>query len=924
MIDWLKNNRWVATSAALSFLAAVSFFFPAQQYTRWFGVAVLLYCIPYLVRSLKPDITLWLDGKYPNWGKIVSDITPYAIASIGTLICLGPITLGNMPISQDHANHYFFTQILVDNMLSEGRLFGWTDRLGNGYPFGDIHYTLCYFVTALPRLLSFGLVDAKTSYAIGIVIVWLASSLAVVAIARRLKAGPFSSGLAGIAMAIDVGSDREGGWTYSMFHGVWPQKLGVAMWIFSLLSLFCLAEKTTTKRLAVTSLLIGVSLWVHPMNAVTFLIAGVLLIAVRLLYRSSREADSYRGVFRLFVPLVIGALIGLLWIIRMIEGGEDMQTMAVYWEQLSQLGARAFESSLFEHTFPIVTALSIVGTVAALRLGGRFRYFAVLLPAVLVTIGSMDLVLSTDLGLVKAFRSLQYRRFSMPAKPFWYALAALGVSISARGILAGQAAERARTILHGPAFRIMAAILFAPIALGVVQAMPSLITSPSSRPLTIESAKETRNLREIGEILDKEAERLGSSRVHRAVYFEKPGHGGRYPMLAISDAGFGMLPTLFPPAQNYRRLARTTSTEAMRQAGVSVIISRWSVEHDRLEDLGKFGAHHVYRFRDLPPQSAILEGPGKAEIIAWSDENRVIKLSGVNEQTTLTLMMPPHRKWSAYLGDKETALYESSRRGVIASEIEGLRNGELRLVYKDSILENVCFVLGLALVLICVAGLFIKSRPVPFIWTEGKQLASAYRILSFGLLAACVFTLAGWSYASRAGVRSEWLSNEGSDAKVTVLHRRGATRFTSTKESFCVKPHTRDPAWGCNDFNLAPRIAPTKGRGGKIPSCLSVGIPPKGSSQVEFALPSDASVVKGRLHIARGSYKHGGGAISGEILFDPDESTSTPIGEANRSGKGFNTEVPQSASTIVFNLKNKKNKPLRACIEAVAISSTAR
>ncbi len=923
MIEWLKNKRWVATSAVLSILAAVSFCFPAQQYTRWLGVAVLLYCVPHFVRSLTPDVTSWLNSKNTDWGMIASNITPYAIASMGTLICLGPIALGNMPISQDHANHYFFTQILVD-MLAEGRLFGWTDRLGNGYPFGDIHYTLCYFVTALPRLLSFGLIDAKTSYAIGIVIVWLASSLAVVAVARRLKAGPLSSGLAGIAMAIDVGSDREGGWTYSMFHGVWPQKLGVAMWIFSLLTLWSLAEKTTTRRLAAASLLIGFSLWVHPMNAVTFLIAGVLLIAVRLLQRSSGMADSYRGVFRLFVPLVIGALIGLLWIIRMIEGGEDMQTMAVYWEQLSQLGARAFSSSLFEHTFPIVTALSIVGSVAALKIGGRFRLFAVLLPVVLITIGSMDLVLSTDLGLVKAFRSLQYRRFSMPAKPFWYALAALGVTISARGMLAVRISERARAVVQGPAPRIVTAILFAPIALGVVQAMPSLITSPSARPLTIESAREAKNLREISKILDEEAKRLGSSRVHRAVYFEKPGHGGRYPMLSISDAGFGMLPTLFPPAQNYRHLARTTSPEAMRQAGVSVIISRWPVKHNKLENLGKFGAHHVYRFRDLPVRSVKLEGPGKADVIAWSDENRVIKLSGVNEQTRLTLMMPPHRKWHAYQGDEEIALYESQQSKVIASEIEGLRDGELRLVYKDSTLEKVCFVLGLALVLVCVAGLIIKSRPVPFIWTEGKQLASAYRILSFGLFAASVVTLAGWSYASHLGVRNEWLSGEDSDVKVTVLHRQGATRFDSTKDRFCVKPHTRDPAWGCNDFNLAPRIAPTRGRGGKIPSCLSVGIPPKGGSQVEFALPSDASIVKGRLHIARGSNKHGSGVISGEILFDLDESTSTPIGMATRNGTGFSTEVPKSASTVIFDLKNKKNKPLRACIEAVAISGAAR
>jgi len=911
--DWLARHGRDAGFALAAILAAGSLALPAGLGARWAATAVLILCLGSLLREWYPRATAALDARRTGWRELAARWLPYLAVAAGTLIALGPVALGQMPVSQDHANHYQFTEILVHDMIPSGRLFGWTDRVGAGYPFGDIHYTLCYLVTGLAHLASFRLIGLDTSYAIGICIAWLVSSLAVVALARRLGAGPFGSALAGLANAVDVGSDREGGWTYSMFHGVWPQQFATGIWVLALLALWRLTEKGDTRRLALASLLGGLSIWIHPMSSVVLLLTGIVLFAVRLLHRDpARDPGDPRGAIRLIPALGLAGLIGTIWAVRMMVWGDSMWSGEVYWEQLPQLAARALGESLFEHQLAPVAVLSLAGAFAALRSRRRFALLLVLLAAVLLAVGAMDLVLGSDLGLAGGpFKTLQYRRFSIPVKPLWFALAALGLSAIARGVATGLG-DRLRTATTGLALRVAIAVVLAPLTWACVDALPGLIQSPAARPLTLRRAGEVQNNAAIARLLDQEKRRLGW-RIKRAVYWEKPGYGGRYPMLAMADAGFGMLPTVFPPAQNFTDIARTTDVATMRRLGTSIIVSRWPVEHGEVTQIGRFGAHRVYRISTPPRAPTEVRGPGRAGVTAWGDEVKALRIEGATAATRVVLSMTPFRKWTAEQDGRSLDLVPTRVDGVMLTELRGARDGDVRLTYADTGAENAAFAAGAVALLACLVGLALRPRPLPGPWPPSR-LAPVYRWLTWALAALFAGLLvAAWA-AGDAAVDREWLAGEiEGTAVVAVLHRQGVAEFETRPERYCVRPHTRDPGWGCSEADLAPRLAPAEVRRGKIPSCLSVGVPPKGSTSVTFHLPGAARTVKGVLHAESGS-------VGAAIRFDTLPSSRTRLEPAVTKGRRFRAPVPEAATSVTFELDNERTKPTRVCIEAVAIS----
>jgi hypothetical protein len=207
---------------------------PVRIVVKWGAVALLLFAGGELVRRFGPGLAerakLRLSGVLGRGRQLA----PYAFVTLVTLWLLGPVALGQMPATQDHASHYLATDIFVKDMIGSGRLFGWTERLGAGYPFGDLYPTLSYLVTGLLHLVTLGRVPLDVSYAFGMTLIWLILALGVARLAHRLANG-WAAAFAGIAIAADPGADREGGWGYAMFHGVWTQQLAVGFWVLALL-----------------------------------------------------------------------------------------------------------------------------------------------------------------------------------------------------------------------------------------------------------------------------------------------------------------------------------------------------------------------------------------------------------------------------------------------------------------------------------------------------------------------------------------------------------------------------------------------------------------------------------------------------------------------------------------------------------------
>jgi hypothetical protein len=104
-------------------------------------------------------------------------------------------------------------------------------------------------------------------------------------------------------------------------------------------------------------------------------------------------------------------------------------------------------------------------------------------------------------------------------------------------------------------------------------------------------------------------------------------------------------------------------------------------------------------------------------------------------------------------------------------------------------------------------------------------------------------------------------------------------------------------------------------RRGKVPSCLSVGIPPKGRTSVAFDLPGAARAVKGLLHSERGK-----SGIRASLVFDRAGSSPMQLETAGKQGRRFRAAVPTGSDRATFRFASDRGKPARICIEAVALT----
>jgi hypothetical protein len=876
---------------------------PGRFTTRWLALALLLIAGAELVRRAAPRVVAWVGVHRPAWLAGSGRWLPALTVALLTLWLLGPVAIGQMPASQDHASHYLATDILVRDLIGSGRLFGWTERLGAGYPYGDLYPTLSYLSTGLAHLVSFRLIPLGVSYAFGICIVWLLVSLGVSRIAQRLGNG-WAAVFAGFWAAADPGADREGGWGYAMFHGVWTQQLGVGLWLFAILALWRLTERADTRRLALAGLLCGLTLLAHPLNSICLLISGGLMVLVRLVGVRDQPA---RGALRLVPALALGGLIGLAWVVRMYTNGDKIQSIPVYWAPLPEIMGNALNLGPFENLPAFISVFGLVGVAYALYSRDLFARYIVLLGGVLLALGSMELVNALDLGLSGGtFRVLQYRRFSIPIKALFLALSGVGFWVVARGIR--DAARKAIDDGAGNALRALTAVALAPAAFALLYALPYLHEAPSARPLTLRRAGELEHTRAILGVLKQEAQRLPAGALRRGVYIERPGTGGRYPTLALVDAGYGLLPNLFIPAQNFAALARTEQREVMHRLGASVLITRWPVTDPLLEPIAQHGGHTVYRFTKPPAPPVEVEGPGRADVIAWRPQEKVLRLSGVRPETRLTLAMSPYSKWQAHQGERAVPLGVRLVQGVQLISIQGASDGELVIDYHDLKRETAAGWVGALSFLVCLIGVALRPRPL-FTEPSPATLRRVYRALG----AACaLFTLATVLWVWRRSTQAEneeWLLGEPPGSTLgEVLHLGTPDKLTFTPELFCVEEYGRDPGWGCTENQLRPVLAAGAVRTERIPSCLLVGVPPLGKTMLSYRIPRGTAAIKGRLqNTGRGS------GVGGTLLFSSGVATPLVL------DRNFRNVPPAGARSVFIELQNHSSMMSRVCLEAVTI-----
>ncbi len=788
-------------------------------------------------------------------------LIPYGIVAIGVFWAYWPAPF-DLPINQDHGHHFLATKVFVDELLASGNLFGWTDTIAGGLPFGDVYATPAYFATSWLHLVTLTLVPLEFSYSFAIVVAWLLAGFVAVGLTREIVPhAVFSPALAGLAFVLDPGGDREGGWVYSGFHAVWPQFLATAVMALGVWFLIRFFRQPNGRRFALASLTFGSAIWLHPMVALNLAWLAPVTFGVALYHAWSGDGDVRRAIPWLVPLFGLAALIGLGFFIRMLSVDEEIASYSAHGDTLWLFGRNLLAGEPFQNQLVFLSIVALIGAVAAAARRDIAATLIVALTSLFVLLGSMELVLGTSAGSSDWLPLLMYRRFFVSAKPFWFVLIGVGFSTIWMGLRAVAAMSKSNAV------SVFAVLMLTPISFALLTSLDALTPSPVGGVLGYNASGIGKDLDAMVDLLAKEQKELELERTV-VVDWRERGDGAHYKLFVFAKSDSRYIATNRPPCQALDTIISQRSVAGMKWLGATHILSEHKKSFGDAKLVGSSGTFHLYRLvKEQPKPPLKLKGKGELEVVSWEPMRREIKLTEVDEKSVLIVGQPPFSKWSASIGGAELALDSTKHHGVKVVQIAGLKSGTLVLEYKDSFAENFLFTLAVLLCLLLVvvawlggplpqkaAKLAVLNRPVPAGSDEVQKIILIAGTVATGLV--FIIMVLGLPAAGTSALEAFWLTGEPEDAEVLqVLHEHEPESFKYRPNPYCVRAFSRNPRTGCTEESLFPRLDAGRVRDERIHACMRIGVPDKGEAKATFDLPEGTTHVKGHIETGRKGLK---------------------------------------------------------------------
>lgn len=816
---------------------------------RWLGTAMLLggaWELRYIVR--RPPLLL-------------RRLAPVVVLLGAYVGLFWELLLGRPPGSRDHAIHYYQTRLLWEELIPSGRLWGWSDTLGAGYPYGESYPVLGYLLGGVSNAVTFGVVGPRASYAWGIAITWALGMVAVgwlaYTIVSAMRPGDRSAArwafcAGGLLWLFDAGASRQGGWNYLLFHGVWPQMFSAVLWALSLTLTLRALERPSPRRIAAAALVLGASVTAHPFGMLAAAAsAGLLLVAV----------FAFPGVmpapFRTWALVHLGAAAVAVSVVLVFFGSAaGMARSPVQWSPLGQLSYETLTGGLFPTHWAWLGPLFILGLFAIARRPSTLGLFSVLLCAALVVLGSHESMTVLRLDLVVAgFKNLQFPRYTIELKPVMFAIAGVGavlLPVAVRSVAPALRPSRPRAWL----FAALAAPFLASFApdLGRLKTRPvGALDTLEAHPEGIEEAAMLALLR------DEAAAADGPLKV---AYLRHGMGGGMFPIYAIADAGADLVLDGHIAAVNFKHRIRRDPT-GYDALGVTHVIhdrplgEREKIFADRLRELDTFGRYHVARYVPEATMPRVRIDHGSAAVTTDEDEHIRIDVD-TPEPATVLLRQAPHLRWQATFNGEPIDIDAAKRiTGLTLLSVRVPGSGQLELTYRRTPTERAA---GWLSVFAWVVGLgaLALGRPLRFrarptlpnaswpvaVLLVAVALVGVQRVQTTNLQRTWQHFAADRAYRGAPMPDDDDASEDQRPQLVRDLVDEDAVVFKRTPTLVCNGLTGKDVLAGCSEAEHRP-VRATTYRAPYLFRCLEFGVPPGGV--VEIKLGDGTHDVLGRL-----------------------------------------------------------------------------
>jgi hypothetical protein len=366
----------------------------------------------------------------PSGHKLWSLLAYLVVAGIGAWI-IAPASQGTFVASADHFVHLTRAYI-VGQAFQNGQVRDWSDIWGFGFPVGELYPLLGDAWVNLVHVFGLGQVSWHTSYALAFAAVFVLQGLVAVRLCGQFGLSRLAAAcaglLAGISILADPGFYREGGWSYTVQYGVWPQSFAIALaWWAMAECEASIAWERGAKHIragAIASVLAAFALLAHPI-ALPVMLIGFPLLWLSHLRRVLRRPN---GLARLSVTIAgIAAAafaISAWWYVPMLVH-KDYAANYGWLHQSMALMFRWLREGHFTQNYPsILGAVTALGMVTAFLRDRPFTRFCTAFAVALWSLASTDIFWNLRLDLISdSFTHLQYQRFLTCAKPGFYALA---------------------------------------------------------------------------------------------------------------------------------------------------------------------------------------------------------------------------------------------------------------------------------------------------------------------------------------------------------------------------------------------------------------------------------------------------------------------------------------------------------------------
>ncbi len=683
----------------------------------------------YLLQYLGMTLVLWIgtsllkdgwnlmdrpvrSGFMLSWQSLVREALPPLLVAGVTVAVFLPLARGAMPLMGDHQVHEYNAYIMGSRLLPTGRLMGWTNMAGAGYPAGQLYPILGSLWVAFVHMLGLGFFSWDASYAYALLGVLLFVNLSVYWVGRRLF-GPLAGLVAAMAVMTDMGGFRQGGWVFTMQFGVWPLALSMALGLLFFERLCQLSVRPNLKDTIWASFWLALGLLAHPM----MLLVAALTIPLGILYGAVVGSDR-----RIWLALsgagLLGAGLAAFWLLPFLGHAPRFSAhVSDLWKSLPQIGQDLLTATLYRNTDPWVLVLGATG-LGWMTLEGRPKGRLVALTAlVLLTVSSITVYAATGIErLLPSIRHIQFERFVM----FLKVLLALGAGFVAQRLLAGLddradggavAPVRPPTLSPHPRIAgLLAAAALAPLVSPLATAYISKRLAPlTNMETTLDRPGWRRALKSLLDTAKKRAKQEPRGFFRIAYWSDFNDH-----RLAVGPvmSGLPQVKCSFIPAETYRYRAHPQPKDVpSTQKDFDMLAVRFLVttRHPPAgitgwKLLGKQAGISLYERPDYHFEPASIDQPGKIETLRFDDEKIVLRVSGLKETGRLVMHVPSFPNWEARQNGRLLTIHQEDG---MAPHVEGLmavtvRNGLVEFRYRQRMGDIAAKLLSLVSLLVLV------------------------------------------------------------------------------------------------------------------------------------------------------------------------------------------------------------------------------